>query len=110
MTSKILGINIKYYAAGAAAATVAAVAADAAGRAAVADAVWRAAVAEATGEGCCCYFFVTNKRRSKHAHITTCLEYGVRVGGVLWDCWGEWGFEGKRIDTATPYCTDAYYF
>ena len=48
-------------AAGAAAATAAA--ADAAGRAFAADAAGRDAAAKATGEGCCCYFFVTNKRR-----------------------------------------------
>ena len=45
-------------------------------------------------------------------HIKTCLGYGVGVGGlgVLWDCWGEWRLEDKRVDTATPYGTDAYDF
>ena len=29
---------------------------------------------------------------------------GLGVGlGVLWDCLGEWGLEGKRSNTATPY-------
>ena len=29
---------------------------------------------------------------------------GVGVGlVVLWDYWGEWGLEGTRDDTATPY-------
>ena len=90
------------------AATAAAAAVDAAGRAAVADADWQAAAAhasgrvavadatarrgtaaEATGEVCWCYFFVTNKRRQKHAPIKTCWGMGWGWGGVLWDCWAE---------------------
>ena len=33
---------------------------------------------------------------------------GVGVGmGVLWDCWGEWGLEDTRADTATS-CSVKY--
>ena len=36
--------------------------------------------------------------------------WGGGGGGVLWDCCEQWGLEDKRVDTATPYGTDAYYF
>ena len=37
--------------------------------------------------------------------------FGGIWGGVvvLWDCWREWGLEGKRGDRDKRYGTDAYY-
>ena len=53
---------------------------------------------------------MTDKRIKKHAYIKTCLGYGVVVGRGVVGLLGRIELEGKRVDTATPYGTDAYYF
>ena len=34
---------------------------------------------------------------------------GVEVLEVLWDCWGEWGLEGKKDNTDMPWSVKYLY-